>query len=245
MCPVNIKYYWCRLITINLQGLILFSDTFVKLLIGVSGLTEEQEKKGYNVLAPQVQRQTHFQNLKKKGHFKGRVSCLCRLITVNLQVLILFSDTFVKLLISVSGLTEEQEKKVYNVLALQVQLFVESRDYSSKLRKGVTALIDFINEAYDVILRAVNMGSLEIIVDCPTLRSLEHLWNDYLSGHLNKVAERYLVTDELKKKVAVKTINLKTNIDEENYMACSKFLTKMPGACSCKCLIMTKTNKRV
>ena len=81
---------------------------------------------------------------------------------------------------------------------------------------------------------AVKVGSLEIIVECPTLRSLEHLWNDYLSGHLNKVAERYLVTDEMKTKLGLETINLKATIDEENYLACRKFLTKIPGACSCK-----------
>ena len=87
---------------------------------------------------------------------------------------------------------------------------------------------------------AVNVGSLEIIVECRTLKSLEHLWNDYLSGHLSKVAERYLVTDEMKKKLGLETINLKTTIDEENYLACRKFFTEMPGACSCKYLIMTK-----
>ncbi|XP_068670168.1 uncharacterized protein [Montipora foliosa] len=140
-----------------------------------------------------------------------------------------FGDNFIKLLISVSDLNEEQEKEVYNLLETQVKMFVKSRDYSSNKRKGVRALTDFINKAYGVSLLAVNMGSLEIIVECPTLRSLEHLWKDYLSGHLNKVAERYLVTDEMKKKVGLETINLKTTIDEENYLACRKFLTKMPG----------------
>ncbi|XP_068751702.1 ankyrin-1-like [Montipora capricornis] len=162
---------------------------------------------------------------------------------MNLQGLISFSDNFIKLLISVSDLNEEQEEEVYNLLETQVKMFVKSRDYSSNKRKGVRALTDFINKAYEVSLMAVNMGSLEIIVECPTLRSLEHLWKDYLSGYLDKVAERYLVTDEMKKKVGLETINLKTTIDEENYLACSKFLTKMPGACSCKCLIMTKRTK--
>ncbi|XP_068687495.1 serine/threonine-protein phosphatase 6 regulatory ankyrin repeat subunit B-like [Montipora foliosa] len=140
-----------------------------------------------------------------------------------------FGDNLIKLLISVSDLNEEQEEEVYNLLETQVKMFVKSRDYSSDKRKGVRALTDFINKAYEVSLMAVNMGSLEIIVECPTLRSLEHLWKDYLSGHLNKVAERYLVTDEMKKKVGLETINLKTTIDEENYLACRKFLTKMPG----------------
>ncbi|XP_068687498.1 uncharacterized protein [Montipora foliosa] len=141
-----------------------------------------------------------------------------------------FGDTLIKLLISVSDLNEEQEEEVYNLLETQVKSFVKSRDYSSNKRKGVSALTDFIHKAYDVSLMAVNVGSLEIIVECPTLKSLsEHLWNDYLSGHLNKVAERYLVTDEMKKKLGLETINLKTTVNEENYLACRKFFTEMPG----------------
>ncbi|XP_068670409.1 ankyrin-1-like isoform X1 [Montipora foliosa] len=140
-----------------------------------------------------------------------------------------FGDNFIKLLISVSDLNEEQEEKVYNLLEPQVQTFVKSRDYSSNKQKGVRALTKFITEVYKVSLKAVNMGSLEIIVDYPTLRSLEHLWNDYLSGHLNKVAERYLVTDEMKKKLGRETIRLKATIVEETYLACRKFLTEIPG----------------
>ncbi|XP_068719448.1 uncharacterized protein [Montipora capricornis] len=151
-----------------------------------------------------------------------------------------FGDNFIKLLIRGSNLTEEQQEKVYNLLALQVQTFVKFRDYSSKKRKGVRALTKFITAVYKVSLRAVNMGSLEIIVDCPTLRSLEHLWNDYLSGHLNKVAESYLVTDEMKTTLGLEIINLETTIDEENYLACRKFLTKIQGASSCKYLIVFK-----
>ncbi|XP_068739746.1 uncharacterized protein [Montipora capricornis] len=140
-----------------------------------------------------------------------------------------FGDTLIKLLISVSDLNEEQEKEVYNLLETQVKRFVKSRDYSSNKQKGVSALTDFIHKAYEVSLMAVNVGSLEIIVECPTLKSLEHLWNDYLSGHLNNVAERYLVTDEMKKKVGLETINLKTTINEEDYLACRKFFAKMTG----------------
>ena len=156
------------------------------------------------------------------------------MITIDLQGLILFSDNLIKLRIDVSDLTKEQGEKVYKFLIPQVQEFVKCRDYSSNKQKGVRDLTKFVNKAYEVSVMAVKVGSLEIIVECPTLRSLEHLWNDYLSGHLNKVAERYLVTDEMKTKLSLETINLKATIDEENYLACRKFLNKIPGACSCK-----------
>ncbi|XP_068688597.1 uncharacterized protein [Montipora foliosa] len=141
-----------------------------------------------------------------------------------------FGDNFIKLRIDVSDLTKEEGEKVYKFLIPQVQEFVKCRDYSSNKQKGVRDLTKFINKAYEVSLMAVKVGSLEITLECPTLRSLEHLWNDYLSGHLNKVAERYLVTDEMKTKLGLETINLKATIDEENYLACRKFLTKIPEA---------------
>ncbi|XP_073242707.1 uncharacterized protein [Porites lutea] len=59
---------------------------------------------------------------------------------------------------------------------------------------------------------------------CPDLQSLESLWNDYCSGVLNEAAERFLVTDDMKKKVNLVTLRLKTIIEEESYLTCKKAL---------------------
>ena len=59
------------------------------------------------------------------------------------------------------------------------------------------------------------------------------MWNDYLSGHLIKVAERHLVTDEMKKKLNLRTIKLKITIEEENYLKCKKVLVACSGECKC------------
>ena len=79
---------------------------------------------------------------------------------------------------------------------------------------------------------SVRKGSIVIILECPTLESLEHLWSDYCSGHLDKVAERYLVRDEIKEKLNLETICVKTTIDEENYLNCKKALMELPSTCS-------------
>ena len=77
------------------------------------------------------------------------------------------------------------------------------------------------------------VGSLVIVLNCQRIESLEHLWNDFLSGHLDKVAERYLVTDEIKKRLNLETINLKTTIEKENYLNCRKALMDCSGECKC------------
>ena len=76
----------------------------------------------------------------------------------------------------------------------------------------VGALIEHITMAYKLALVCVRVGSLEIVLCCHNLESLEHLWSDYLAGHLNELAERYLVTDEVRGRLI-----LETGILNDNY----------------------------
>ena len=101
--------------------------------------------------------------------------------------------------------------------------------HNTETTGGVGALTEYILKAYNLALESVDMGSLEIIVQCPTLESLESLWNDYCSGHLSEVAERYLVTDEMKRKLHLETVRLKATIRKENYLKCKKALMEISG----------------
>ena len=78
-------------------------------------------------------------------------------------------------------------------------------------------------------VKSVQRGSLIITVECPTLESLERLWNDYQSGCLNGIAERFLVTDELKRKLGLDHVRLRITIEEENYLICKKALMEISG----------------
>ena len=141
----------------------------------------------------------------------------------------LFSDRLIKLKIEAVSLDEEQRKYVYDTLMLQATTFMESRNYSKVKVQGVSAFLEFLEMMYNALLVALNVGSLIISLDCKTLRGLDQLWNDYYCGHLNKVAERYLVTDEMKTKLNLRKINLKTTIQEENYVNCRKVLLESSG----------------
>ena len=106
---------------------------------------------------------------------------------------------------------------------------MKSRNYSEVKVTGVRAFLEFLEMTYNASRVALNVGSLIIRLDCKTLSGLDQLWNDYLSGHLNKVAERHLVTDEMKKKLNLRTIKLKTTIEKENYLKCKKVLIECSG----------------
>ncbi|KAL9956542.1 hypothetical protein ACROYT_G038030 [Oculina patagonica] len=72
--------------------------------------------------------------------------------------------------------------------------------------------------------------SLRIAVKCLTLESLEHLWQDCRSGHLNRVAGKLLVTDDIKRRFDIESITLKTTISETDYLACKEYLSNKPDA---------------
>ena len=119
-------------------------------------------------------------------------------------------------------LSDEQEEIIHETLIRQIQVYTKYRRVSTA--DGVSALIEHIQDAYNLALKSVGVGSLEITFQCPSLESLESLWSDYQSGHLNNIA------DDIKKKLNLKNVRLETTIEEENYRICKEILTEK----SCK-----------
>ena len=81
----------------------------------------------------------------------------------------------------------------------------------------------------DLTLAEGNEDSLRLTVKCNNLEGLERLWEDYRSGRLNEIAEKYLVTNEIKRRFHVESVNLATTIQEEDYLACKEFLSSKPS----------------
>ena len=66
-----------------------------------------------------------------------------------------------------------------------------------------------------------------IKVTCSSLEILEGLWEDYLSGNLNKVVEQKLVTPDVLDELGLSELKLETTIiTEKEYNKCKEiFLT--------------------
>ena len=131
-----------------------------------------------------------------------------------------FSDIITKY--RYQDLNDHQREIIYETLAQQIQLYFQHRTIYSA--EGVSGLIEYIVDTHKVATKSVGLGSLEITFGCTSLESLESLWNDYQSGHLNDIAERYLVTDDIKRKLMLENVRMKTTIDEENYRICKMIL---------------------
>ena len=141
------------------------------------------------------------------------------------------------------------------ILTPVVETYLECNKLSQgNLKEDLKSFTDHIENVYGVNLVTVGKGSVIIILDCPTLDSLEHLWNDYLAGHLDNLAERYLVTNELKKKLNLETVCLKTTMVEEDYLNCKEALMELRSTysgefkqnvwevklCTCRCSSLAK-----
>ncbi|CAH3175241.1 unnamed protein product, partial [Porites lobata] len=141
-----------------------------------------------------------------------------------------FSCTFIDLVtltIGTPDLSDEKKESLKEILKPSVTAYMKYHRPST--------LLDFDNffghmtKIYRTALVSVKISSLVISVKCPTLESLERLWKDYQSGCLNDIAERFLVTDELKRKLGLDNIRLKTTIEEENYLICKRAFLENSG----------------
>ena len=132
--------------------------------------------------------------------------------------------------ITTRDLSSELEDLADGLLRQQLKAYLE-HNKTNKLctASGLTDFIKHLENTYNLTLTSVGVGSLVIKVQCPDLQSLESLWNDYCSGVLNEAAEKFLVTDDMKKEINLVTLRLKTIIDEESYLTCKKALMEKSG----------------
>ena len=116
---------------------------------------------------------------------------------------------------------------------LQVYLKYNKRNKLSTAN-GLSDFVKYLEETYNLSLTSVGMGSLVIEGQCSDLQSLVRLWKDYDSGVLNEAAERFLVTDEIKRAInqinqSIKTVKLKTIIEVDNDLIRKTALTETSG----------------
>ena len=89
--------------------------------------------------------------------------------------------------------------------------------------------LQFLEKVRKVFIVDVKQGSLKITVECTSLEILEGLWGDYCSGHLNEMAQKYLVTGGVLEEFGIKGTKLTTTILEEEYRVCRDYFLQSLG----------------
>ncbi|KAM7442562.1 hypothetical protein ABFA07_008500 [Porites harrisoni] len=135
------------------------------------------------------------------------------------------AENTIKMSITPRGLSSELEDVVDRMFRQQLEVYLKyNKRNKLSTASGLSDFFKHVEDTYNFSLTCVGMGSLVIKGQCPDLLSLENLWNDYCSGVLNEAAERFLVTDDMKKEINLVTLRLKTTIEEESYLTCKKAL---------------------
>ena len=89
--------------------------------------------------------------------------------------------------------------------------------------------IQYMEDVRKVLILDAQTGSLIVIVECGSLEILDDLWNDYCTGHLNEMAQKYLVTEDILKEFGLFEVKLSTIIQEEEYRAVREYFMQGSG----------------
>ena len=87
----------------------------------------------------------------------------------------------------------------------------------------------YLRETRQLLIVDNKSGSLIITVQAYSLYILDELWKDYCTGHLQEVAQRYLVTDDILEQWGLDSVQLTLTIDEEEYKAYRENFLKNEG----------------
>jgi len=96
-------------------------------------------------------------------------------------------------------------------------------------KNSFSLLVQYLRVKLGVVVQGYHVGSLLLTVTCSSLEILQDLWQDYCSGHLNKVVQETLVTACVLEQLCLSEVKLKTIISEEEYQACKDFFMRIPS----------------
>ena len=96
------------------------------------------------------------------------------------------------------------------------------QDVSPSSPEEYNGFMVYLKEMRKALVLDVKSGSLIVTVEVGSEEILEELWKDYCEGHLNEMAQKFLVTEELLEEFCLIELKLTTLIAEEEYKACKR-----------------------
>ena len=132
---------------------------------------------------------------------------------------------------TVSGeknVVNERRPSAQEVLNCIADKFIQTIDPSNP--EDFNGFLQYMEKVRQVVVIDVKKGSLIITVQCSSLHILDDLWKDYCTGHLQEVAQRYLVTEDILKELGLDSVQLTLTINEEEYRAYREHLLRNEGS---------------
>ena len=142
-----------------------------------------------------------------------------------LQLITLFPLTVtLRMLFDCETSPAPSTQEVLNVIALK-----RFKKIDPSNPEELDGFVRFLSEVRNVLVLDVQSGSLIVTVLCSSLKVLDALWYDYCTGHLNDMAQKYLVTKDILKEFNLTELKLTTTIQGEEYIDARKFFLQGSG----------------
>ena len=93
----------------------------------------------------------------------------------------------------------------------------------------LNGFLQYLTNVRKVLVLDAQPGSLILTALCSSLKILDTLWYDYCTGHLNDMAQKYLLTEHVLKEFDLTELKLTTTIQGEEYIAARKFFMQGSG----------------
>ena len=114
-----------------------------------------------------------------------------------------------------------------DVLNLAASKYLKAIDPSKP--EDLNGFVYYLEKVRKTLIVDTQSGSLIITVECSSVEILDELWYDYCNGFLNKMAQLFLMTEDVLKELGISEVKLTTTILEEEYGACRKYLLQYSG----------------
>ena len=129
--------------------------------------------------------------------------------------------------------TNPEQSEQNGIPSTQAILNLVASNYLANINPSTpeefNGFVQYLLEVRKVLIVGTHSGSLIIKVKCSTLEILEDLWDDYCIGHLNEMAQKHLVTEEILKTLGLTELILTTSISDEKYRECKNYFLNCHG----------------
>ena len=93
----------------------------------------------------------------------------------------------------------------------------------------LNGFLRFLTDVRKVLVLDAQSRSLILTTLCSSLEILDALWYDYCTGHLNDMAQKYLVTKDVLKEFDLTELKLITTIQREEYIVAREYFLQSSG----------------
>ncbi|XP_068688784.1 uncharacterized protein [Montipora foliosa] len=198
------KYCWTKQSDALLVKTISLVRAQLRIQIGVEAATEGSAQKGMGMDVQPPESQEVFQEVREPSTAKKQQ------VVVN------------------TGLATESRGNgsIQSTQALLNRIAEKYlQDVSPSNPEEYNRFMIYLTEIRKALVVDVKSGSLIVTVEVGSEKILEELWEDYCKGHLNEVAQKFLVTEELLEEFGLMELKLTTLIAEEEYKACKRYFS--------------------